>query len=74
VSGLAGTGAGIGTLISTWLIGLVTDATSFAPVIAAAALVPCAATAVFVGLVRGGGRPDPRGWLVDFDSSGERAD
>ncbi len=66
VSGMAGTGAGIGTMISTFLIGKVTDASSFAPVIAAAAIVPCIATAVFVFLVRSSGRPDPRGILLDF--------
>jgi ACS family hexuronate transporter-like MFS transporter len=66
VAGMAGTGAGIGTLISTYLIGRVTDATSFAPVIAAAAIVPCAATAVFVSLVRSSKRPDPRGLLRQF--------
>ncbi len=66
VSGLAGTGAGIGTMISTFLIGKVTDASSFAPVIAAAAVVPCIATAVFVILVRSSHRPDPRGILLDF--------
>ncbi len=66
VAGMAGTGAGIGTMISTYLIGRVTDATSFAPVIAAAAVVPCAATAVFVSLVRSPKRPDARGLLRDF--------
>jgi ACS family hexuronate transporter-like MFS transporter len=66
VAGMAGTGAGIGTMISTYLIGRVTDTTSFAPVIAAAAVVPCAATAVFVGLVRSPKRPDPRGLLREF--------
>jgi len=35
VSGLAGTGAGIGVLISTYLIGRVTDRFSFQPVIVA---------------------------------------
>ena len=66
VAGMAGTGAGIGTMISTYLIGRVTDATSFAPVIAAAAIVPCAATVVFVSLVRSPARPDPRGLLREF--------
>jgi len=66
VAGMAGTGAGIGTMISTYLIGRVTDATSFAPVIAAAAIVPCAATAVFVSLVRSSRRPDSRGLLRPF--------
>jgi MFS transporter, ACS family, aldohexuronate transporter len=66
VAGMAGTGAGIGTMISTYLIGRVTDATSFAPVIAAAAIVPCAATAVFVSLVRSSKLADPRGLLRQF--------
>lgn len=66
VAGMAGTGAGIGTMISTYLIGRVTDVSSFAPVIAAAAIVPCAATAVFVSLVRSPKRPDPRGLLRKF--------
>jgi hypothetical protein len=63
---MAGTGAGLGTMISTYLIGRVTDVTSFAPVIVAAALVPCAATLVFVSLVRPSKRPDPRGLLLNF--------
>jgi ACS family hexuronate transporter-like MFS transporter len=66
VAGMAGTGAGIGTMISTYVIGRVTDATSFAPVIAGAAIVPCLATLVFVTLVRSSGRPDPKGLLQDF--------
>ena len=68
VAGMAGTGAGIGTLISTYLIGRVTDATTFAPVIGAAALVPCLATVVFVSMVRGSKKTDPRGLLRDFES------
>lgn len=66
VAGMAGTGAGIGTMISTYLIGRITDATSFAPVIAGAAIIPCLATAVFVGLVRSSKRPDTRKLLLDF--------
>ena len=66
VAGMAGTGAGIGTMISTYLIGRVTDVTSFAPVIAVAAIVPCAATAVFLTLVRSSKKPDPRGLLLEF--------
>jgi len=66
VSGMAGTGAGLGTMISTYLIGRVADVTSFAPVIVAAALIPCAATVVFVSLVRPSKRPDPRGLLLNF--------
>jgi len=66
VSGMAGAGAGLGTMISTYLIGRVTDVTSFAPVIVGAALVPCLATFVFVALVRPSKRPDPRRLLVEF--------
>lgn len=66
VSGMAGTGAGVGTMISTYLIGRVTDVTSFAPVIIGAALIPCVATTVFVSLVRPSKQPDPRGLLLEF--------
>ena len=66
VAGMAGTGAGIGTMISTYVIGRVTDATSFAPVIAGAAIIPCLATLVFVTLVRSSRQPDPKGLLQDF--------
>src|SRR5207245_1723031 len=58
VSGLAGTGAGIGVLISTYLIGRVTDRFSFQPVIVAASIVPCVATMFFVSLVRERKPPD----------------
>ena len=66
VSGMAGTGAGIGTMISTYLIGRVTDATSFAPVIAAAAVIPCIATVIFVTMVRTSEKKDGRGLLLNF--------
>lgn len=66
VSGLSGTGAGLGTLLSTYLIGRVTDRFSFQPVVIAASIIPCLATAVFVSLVRAPKRPDPQGLLVDF--------
>ena len=66
VSGLAGTGAGIGVLISTYLIGRVTDRFSFQPVIVAASIVPCVATVFFVSLVRARQAPDPKGILLSF--------
>ncbi len=66
VSGLSGTAAGVGTLISTALIGIVTDRFSFQPVIIAASIVPCLATAVLVALVRAPKKPDPAGALVNF--------
>jgi ACS family hexuronate transporter-like MFS transporter len=45
VSGMSGTGAGLGTIISTYLIGYVSDRYSFEPILIAASLVP------FVGMV-----------------------
>jgi ACS family hexuronate transporter-like MFS transporter len=66
ISGLSGTGAGIGTLISTYLIGVITDRLSFQPVIIAASLIPCVATVMFVTLVRSSQRPDPEGLLLKF--------
>jgi ACS family hexuronate transporter-like MFS transporter len=65
-AGLGGTTAGIGTLISTYLIGRVTDRVSFQPVVIAASIIPCLATAVFVSLVRRSARPDPHRILTDF--------
>jgi ACS family hexuronate transporter-like MFS transporter len=66
VSGLSGTGAGIVTLLTTYLIGRVTDRFSFQPVMIAASLIPCAATVLLVTLVRAGKQPDPDGILLDF--------
>lgn len=66
VSGLSGTGAGIGTLISTYLIAVVSTRYSFQPIIIAASIVPCIATLIFVTMVRRGNKPDPEGLLLDF--------
>lgn len=66
VSGLSGTGAGIGTLISTYLIGRVTDRYSFRPVILAASVIPCLAVLVMVALVRARKKPDPEGVVLNF--------
>ena len=52
VAGLGGFGAGVGTLITTYLIGRITDQVSFQPIIIAASIIPCLSTAAFVGLVR----------------------
>jgi ACS family hexuronate transporter-like MFS transporter len=60
VSGMSGTGAGIGTIISTWLIGYVADHYSFNPVLIAASTIPLVATALVLWLLRGtptGARP-----------------
>ena len=66
VSGLSGTGAGIGTLISTYLIGRVADAFSFQPIIVVASIVPCIATLIFVTMVRARREPDPEGIVLAF--------
>ena len=66
VSGLSGFGAGLVTLLSTWLIGEITDRMSFAPVLITASVVPCIAAAVLVTMVRSSGKPDPAGLLRRF--------
>ncbi|HPO15285.1 MAG TPA: MFS transporter [Candidatus Hydrogenedentes bacterium] len=66
VMGMGGTGAGIGVLISTYLIGVITTQASFQPVIIAASIIPCIATLIFVSLVRAAKKPDPRKVLLDF--------
>lgn len=53
VSGLSGTAAGIGTIVSTYLIGRVSDRYSFAPILITASLVPLAATGLVLWLVQG---------------------
>jgi len=52
VSGFSGTGAGVGTIVSTWLIGRVSKRYSFEPILIAASLVPLVATALVLLLVR----------------------
>jgi ACS family hexuronate transporter-like MFS transporter len=52
VSGMSGTGAGIVTLGTTYLIGRVADRFSFQPIIIVASIVPCIAAVIIVGLVR----------------------
>jgi ACS family hexuronate transporter-like MFS transporter len=52
VAGLAGTGAGLGTIGSTFLIGVISDRFSFTPILVVASLVPLAAAAAVLVLVR----------------------
>jgi ACS family hexuronate transporter-like MFS transporter len=52
VSGFSGTGAGLGTIASTYLIGYVSDRYSFGPILIGASLVPLVATALVLLLVR----------------------
>lgn len=53
VSGLSGAGAGVGTIVSTYLIGWTADRYSFEPILIAASLVPLVATVAVLALVRG---------------------
>jgi ACS family hexuronate transporter-like MFS transporter len=52
VSGMAGTGAGLGTIVSTFLIGYVSDHFSFEPILIAASLIPLAGMVLVLALVR----------------------
>ena len=52
VSGMSGTGAGIGTIAATYLTGVVADTSSFAPVLVVASLAPLLAAAAVLALVR----------------------
>jgi ACS family hexuronate transporter-like MFS transporter len=56
VSGMSGAAAGIGTIISTLVIGKVTDKYSFEPVLIGASLVPVVATVLVFALIR----PNPK--------------
>ncbi len=52
VSGLSGTGAGIGTITATLLIGRISDTISFAPILIGASIVPLFAVVAVLALVR----------------------
>jgi ACS family hexuronate transporter-like MFS transporter len=52
VSGMSGTGAGIGTIAATLLIGQVADRWSFEPILIGASLIPLLATVAVLALVR----------------------
>jgi ACS family hexuronate transporter-like MFS transporter len=52
VSGLSGTGAGLGTILSTFLIGWMADKYSFEPVLIVASIIPLIATALVLLLLR----------------------
>jgi ACS family hexuronate transporter-like MFS transporter len=52
VSGLSGTGAGAGTIVATYLTGLVADRYTFRPVLITASVIPLAAAAAVLLLVR----------------------
>jgi MFS transporter, ACS family, hexuronate transporter len=52
VAGMAGTGAGLGTIGSTYLIGVVADRFSFTPILIVSSVVPLLAALLVVVLVR----------------------
>jgi ACS family hexuronate transporter-like MFS transporter len=52
VAGMAGTGAGLGTIGSTYLIGLVADRFSFTPILVVSSVVPVFAVVLVLALVR----------------------
>lgn len=52
VSGLSGTGAGIGTITATLLIGAIADRMSFAPILIAASIIPLFAVVAVLALVK----------------------
>jgi len=54
VSGMSGTGAGIGTILSTYLVGYVSHHYSFAPILVVASMIPLLATALVFLLIRPG--------------------
>jgi ACS family hexuronate transporter-like MFS transporter len=54
VSGMSGTGAGLGTIISTYLIGYVSDHYSFEPILITASLIPLLGMVLVLFLVRNG--------------------
>lgn len=60
VSGMAGTGAGLGTIVSTFLIGYVSDHYSFEPILIGASLIPLVAMILVHVLIRNPKVPDPR--------------
>ena len=62
VSGLSGTGAGIGTITATLLIGTISDRMSFAPIMIGASVVPLLAVVAVLALVRN--TPESRAGIV----------
>ena len=55
MSGPSGTGAGVGTVLATYLTGIVADRYSFRPVLIVASVIPIAAAAAILILVRNNG-------------------
>lgn len=62
VSGMSGAGAGIGTVLSTYVIGRIADRYSFAPILVGASVIPFIATVLVLVLVRNN-RHTGNGWV-----------
>jgi predicted MFS family arabinose efflux permease len=60
VSGMSLTAGGVGTILSTFLIGTIVDHYSFKPVLIGASLAPLIGTAFVLLLVRNRGVPSQR--------------
>ncbi|HTG94675.1 MAG TPA: MFS transporter [Pyrinomonadaceae bacterium] len=60
VSGMSGTGAGLGTIISTYLIGYVADHYSFEPILITASLIPFVGMILVLVLIRPANRQQMR--------------
>jgi ACS family hexuronate transporter-like MFS transporter len=52
VSGMCGTGAGIGTILSTFVIGEIADRFSFGPILVVASMIPLGAALLALLLIR----------------------
>lgn len=61
VSGMSGTGAGIGTIAATYLTGIVADHYSFGPILVIASIVPLFAAVAVLKLIRIAERPQVAG-------------
>ena len=60
VSGMSGTGAGLGTIISTYLIGYISDRYSFGPILITASMVPLVGMLLVLLLIRNNGESEIR--------------
>jgi ACS family hexuronate transporter-like MFS transporter len=60
VSGMSGTGAGIGTIAATYLIGVISDHYSFRPILVVASLIPILAAVLILALIREDSEPARR--------------
>ena len=64
VAGMSGCGAGLGTIVSTFLIGIIADHFSFVPILVGASLVPMVATVLVLILVQNNRHPGEMGAAI----------